>query len=277
MSKQPAITKPKRGRPTTLTPALEESLFKLVSEGKTYKEACRTLRINYATVTTRKYTDDSFYRRSARATLLGTEANIEMAETRLRNSTNKRISVDRELAHHYRWKASKLLSAYKDRVDVRLDAEVHLEANDPRDSWRHKPLGQWTQDERMEGGRRLAYVFKVLGDDLRHMGLPDQVREVCETLGVAIYRECTQTEQAAPVLKLSAPVEINPMKPGHPEASEQPAEAIPAESEEAREQREADLREARRQARIISIECAKQSSAFPQVVTGSRSPWGKRR
>ena len=50
--------------------------------------------------------------------VLGTEANLEECERRLKNSTNKRISVDRELAHHYRWKASRLIGTYRDKLEV---------------------------------------------------------------------------------------------------------------------------------------------------------------
>jgi len=120
--------KRKLGRPTTLTPAKEVQLLKLVSQGKNFREACRALRLGYDVVWDRRAADPDFYDRSARAARLGTEANLEQAEARLKRSTNKRISVDRELAHHYRWKASKLLSAYKDRVGIDVQADGPVRA-----------------------------------------------------------------------------------------------------------------------------------------------------
>lgn len=125
--------KRKVGRPTTLTPAKVKALNRMVAQGATYREACRKLKINRDAVYERRMADDAFSAASARATLLGTEANLELAEERLKRSTNKRISVDRELAHHYRWKASKLLSAYKDQLSVRADVDVTVKAEEKSD------------------------------------------------------------------------------------------------------------------------------------------------
>lgn len=130
MTASPTPPKRKRGRPTTLTPAKEKALNRMVAQGATYREACRKLKINRDAIYERRMADDAFSAASARATLLGTEANLELAEERLKRSTNKRISVDRELAHHYRWKASKLLSAYKDQLNVRADVGVTLKSEE---------------------------------------------------------------------------------------------------------------------------------------------------
>jgi Bacteriophage Sf6, terminase small subunit-like len=65
--------------------------------------------------------DDEFRQRLARAREAGVEANLEEVEELLRRANNKNISVVRELAHHLRWKASKLKPRnYGDR----LSAEV---------------------------------------------------------------------------------------------------------------------------------------------------------
>ena len=173
--------KPKRkpGRPSSLTPEREERLLKLVSSGKTIGEACRALRISRQAITDKRYVDDEFHKRSARATLLGTEANIEMCEERLRHSTNRRISVDRELAHHYRWKASKLLSAYKDRIGVDLGIEANVHVEDALLS-------------EIENAKRLIFTLRVGEEALRNLG--------CDELAklMAVLR---------PQLALPAPIE----------------------------------------------------------------------
>jgi hypothetical protein len=157
-----AKPKKKPGRPTTFTAKGEERLLKLVAEGKTFREACRDIGIDFKAVIGRRYADDGFHRRSARATLLGTEANLEMAETRLKKSTNKRISVDRELAHHYRWKASKLLSAYKDRMGIDMNVSV-----EKKHAWEGKPREQWTEMDEMEFQRYHAFGAYVILREIR--------------------------------------------------------------------------------------------------------------
>lgn len=164
------MNKPKRktGRPTKLTRKVEERLLKAVSAGATFREACRAARIDFHAVINMRFASDDFHRRSARATLLGTEANLELAETRLKRSTNRRIAVDRELAHHYRWKASKLLSAYKDRVgvDLGIDGQSVL----PASIQEARASGEFIN---FEFGRRLIFQLRLAEEDLERMDLPN--------------------------------------------------------------------------------------------------------
>ncbi len=136
--------KGKRGRPHAITPTIEKQLLKRIAAGDTLQEACRSVGIHPDTLAAKRLAEEGFFQASARAILLGAESNLSMVETRLKKSTNRRISVDRELAHHYRWKASKLLSAYRDRLSVHDETP--------------KPL----PDEltMLEYARRLAFVIR---------------------------------------------------------------------------------------------------------------------
>ena len=61
----------------------------------------------------------------SRAREAGVEANLEEVEELLRGANNKNISVVRELAHHLRWKASKLKPRnYGDRLSAEVSGPV---------------------------------------------------------------------------------------------------------------------------------------------------------
>ena len=114
--------KRKPGRPPVITPRVEERLLKGVTDGATVREVCRRLGIHYNTVAKKEYEDREFMGRLARARLAGAALCVDEAEDKLRKATPRNIAMVRELAHHLRWKASKLLPQYSDRVSVGLGA-----------------------------------------------------------------------------------------------------------------------------------------------------------
>lgn len=211
-----APPKRKPGRPTTFTPKKEAELQKLVSAGANFREACRKLKIDYKQIVDRRFADDGFHRRCLRATIIGTEANLEMAEARLKRSTNKRISVDREIAHHYRWKASKLLVAYKDKVDIDLHGDLTV---------RQEPGKPWDEMDLMEKHQVISTVNMALldiGKKFDSYGLK-RAAKLLMLMNDALYKDgreiaghSVQDDGWAKVLALPAPKEkeIAPEKGG---------------------------------------------------------------
>lgn len=117
------MTKPasKKGRPRKLTPELETVLFREISEGKTIQDACKAVGVSFQSIAVRRAEDEYFREKLARAYLHGTVFSLDDAEHRLRHSNPKRIAIDREVAHHARWRASRLLPAFSDKLRVTPD------------------------------------------------------------------------------------------------------------------------------------------------------------
>jgi hypothetical protein len=205
--------KRKPGRPKVLTPEVQEKLAALVAEGATIREACKKLRIDRQAVLKERLSGSPLYGTLARATLLGTEENLELAEVRLKRSTNQRISVDRELAHHYRWKASKLLAAYRDRVDVDLKADVRVSG-----PWEGKPRAEWTELDVIEYRKHTKFGVMVLVKDLeKNLGTQD-AQEFLAYLAEHL-RLNDRSVASTPILRLPAPVEkeVNPAPAAEPD------------------------------------------------------------
>ena len=53
--------------------------------------------------------------------------------TELENADNKNIMVIREKLHHYRWMASKLISIYGDKQEVKVDQKIEITWNQDDD------------------------------------------------------------------------------------------------------------------------------------------------
>jgi hypothetical protein len=111
----------KVGRPGTITPAVERELFDQVAEGTLMREASRRIGVEYRSLMRLGGEDRQRVSSASRAREAGVEANLEEVEELLRGANNKNISVVRELAHHLRWKASKLKPRnYVDRVSAEV-------------------------------------------------------------------------------------------------------------------------------------------------------------
>lgn len=146
------MTKPARkkvGRPRKLTPELELILLREISEGKTIEDACNIVGISRQSMAVRRSEDDGFRDRLARAYLHGTVFSLDDAEHRLRHSNPKRIAIDREVAHHARWRASRLLPAFSDRLRVTPDVPPVL----------IKPWAEMTDMECIEMARGLRFIL----------------------------------------------------------------------------------------------------------------------
>lgn len=120
----------KRGRPRKLTPELETALFRGISQGKTIKDACKAAGISFQTVTQKRDEDQAFRDCLARAYLHGSVFSLDDAEHRLRHSSAQRIMVDREVALHARWRASRLLPQFSDKLKVTPDVPPVLGNDD---------------------------------------------------------------------------------------------------------------------------------------------------
>lgn len=115
------MAKKKRGpgRPTTLTPKAQRDLLERISSGKTMFSACKALKVRYMAVIEKRQTDHEFRAVLARAMEHGAQACLDEAEDLLRRATNRNIAQVRELAHHLRWKAARLLrGTYGDRIEL---------------------------------------------------------------------------------------------------------------------------------------------------------------
>lgn len=132
----------KRGRPIVITPELQDKLLTLITGGTTLREACRKLKIHHSTVARKEITEDVFATLVARARVAGAALCLDEAEDGLRKAKPADVMRARELASHLRWKASKLLPLYADRLDLQATVE---EKRGPVDI--------------LEVGRRLAYVL----------------------------------------------------------------------------------------------------------------------
>src|SRR6267154_4861748 len=133
------------GRPRSITAEMETEFFNLVASGLTIQSACLKARISYTSVTTRKFTSEPFRLALARACISGCVFALDDAEHRLRTSSNKRIAVDREVAHHARWKAAALLPEYSKRLELVQPRPLHPTETE-----------QITQ---IEGARHLAFAI----------------------------------------------------------------------------------------------------------------------
>jgi hypothetical protein len=113
-------------RPPSLTPEREPDLFNLLATGLTIKDACRKAKVSYYSVALKKYTDETFRDKLARATLHGITFMLDEATHRLLHSSNKRISVDREVGHHVRWIAACRLAEYSKRLEISTPPPLHV-------------------------------------------------------------------------------------------------------------------------------------------------------
>lgn len=146
-AKKPRKTRKKTGRPTTLTPQVEEHLLRLITEGNNVITACEKAGVGYHTLRHREAVDPEFSQSLARASLWGTQAALARAEDRLEKADPKNISVIREIALHWRWVASKLLPVYRDRIGVALQAQLDVVQRDPNSM------------SLLETAQRMAFVF----------------------------------------------------------------------------------------------------------------------
>jgi hypothetical protein len=165
-------------RPPSLTPEREPDLFNLLATGLTIKDACRKAKVSYYSVALKKYTDETFRDKLARATLHGITFMLDEATHRLLHSSNKRISVDREVGHHVRWIASCRLAEYSKRLELTTPRPLH-----PTDADRVSQL---------EGARRVAFVMARgahLAEQQRQPRLPVLIEHSPSTEGVNASRE----------------------------------------------------------------------------------------
>lgn len=116
------------GRPSSYTPELAERFCHGVAQGNLMLHVCRWPGMpSFPTVQRWAMNVDEFRARLARAREDGVEANLERAELAILNATPETIAIARELAHHLRWKASKLKPAtYGERVQHSIDGAAVL-------------------------------------------------------------------------------------------------------------------------------------------------------
>ena len=204
-TQRPARKKP--GRPTKLTAEVRTAFLKLVRDGKTKNEACRSVRVSKEAVDDLRERDDRFHRQLARATIMGAEASLEYAEERLKRSTNKKISVDRELAHHYRWKASKLIGAYKDKVDIDLKADVQVQDNGPGKKTKplHEAYKEMTVDEKIRWAKSQELSLNAIASHFRDAGLTHTAEAFFRVGELLLNEVTTQIEGPKAPLALPAP------------------------------------------------------------------------
>src|SRR5258705_486214 len=133
------------GRPATLTAETEPILFNLLATGLTIRESCAKALVAYASVALRRFSDEAFRDKLARAALHGCTFMLDEATHRLKHSSNKRISVDREWAHHVRWIAACRLAEYSKRLEISAPRPLH-----PTEA---------EQITQIEGARHLAFAI----------------------------------------------------------------------------------------------------------------------
>jgi hypothetical protein len=159
------VKQQKRGRPEVLTAQKETRLLNLVTEGSMLIDACRKVGISYRTVAKKEREDDPFCHRLARARVAGAAICLERAEKKLDRATNKNIQIVREQALHQRWKAAKLIPAYRDRVEMAVK---------PASPEPERSFEQLTRLEKLDLARRQCFLLARFGKSMRDdWGLPN--------------------------------------------------------------------------------------------------------
>jgi hypothetical protein len=112
--------KRKMGRPTVYSEEVASTICHAMEAGKPIWAACDEAGIAFQTYFDWQRKNQEFSERTARARAKGADAYVDEAERILAAADNKSIQVARELAHHLRWKASKLAPRFSDRAQLEL-------------------------------------------------------------------------------------------------------------------------------------------------------------
>jgi hypothetical protein len=220
MTDKATTTKPKkkRGRPTVVTPEIEERVLAEVIRGAFVGQACAKVGIGYTTLVKREISDPDFGRLLARARVAGADLHVEQADAAIRKAkTHEDIAKARELAIHRRWRASKLVPAYSDRigVDMRADVSVRGESEKP-----------WAEMAPAEKHRYIAKANMLLRDIAKAFEVQGLKRAARLLLAMneALYKDGREMDglpvpEGEPMMALPAPrliaqpeKEINPVR-----------------------------------------------------------------
>jgi hypothetical protein len=192
---------PKRnGRPRNITPELEAVLFRGIAEGLTVRQACEAAGISYSSVARTAASDAGFRDRLARAYLHGSVFSLDDAEDRLRRATPKNIQVAREVAHHARWRASRLLPAFSDRLKVETTQEP------PRWEWQGKSFIEWSDADKLEWTRVRCFQLVRIAQEFEKDWRNPRLSEATAMLSRAIWETLQGKSEPAPPQLLAAPV-----------------------------------------------------------------------
>jgi len=78
-------------------------------------------------------TDKEFADKILTARKIAAQTYLDKMITELEAADNKNIMVIREKLHHYRWMASKLISIYGDKQEVKVDQKIEITWNQDDD------------------------------------------------------------------------------------------------------------------------------------------------
>jgi hypothetical protein len=180
--KPASVPKKRTGRPRSITPQLEPAIFDGIAAGLSIKAACQAAGCSYDSFSRLWAADEGFRNRAARAYLHGSVFFLANAENRLEAAKSDTIMVAREIAHHARWRAGRLIPAFSEKLAVGVtDADGFFgapakaappapDSNSPAVTWRSRPIAEWTSEERIEAAKALGFELVLLKRQLAEVG-----------------------------------------------------------------------------------------------------------
>jgi hypothetical protein len=196
----------KMGRPKAITPEIEEKILTAVINGEFVGMACAKAGVGYSTLARKEIEDGPFGRLLARARVAGADLHVEEADRMIRESkTHEDIGRARELAIHRRWRASKLVPAYSDRIGVEVTADTAPV---------EKPVEQWTFEDLLDFARRQVFAMAAAKQKLQKLGVL-RGADALDKAGVELWSaiDAHLNGPAEPLAALPSPPqerEINP-------------------------------------------------------------------
>ena len=115
-----------------LTSEIENSIITQLMNGTPLTKICKakdspSLSKVYKWIATNK----EFADKILTARRIGAQTYLDSMIEELEGADNRNIQVVREKLHHYRWLASKLISIYGDKQEIRTDSKIEITWNVP--------------------------------------------------------------------------------------------------------------------------------------------------